>query len=150
MKTIYQVNNQVSNYSDVVATFDTEEEAFDYISEAALNNCDEDEMTEEDNRMNNEIQLQTSYYSIEAIKVDLYTQIVDEEECKAYGEDIIDTFYNGNFSQGIEQLKEVNVCAIEFGNYIEELCNDLGYDNMSDFANNHFDYNFFICLGREL
>ena len=147
MKTIYKVNEAMSNYSDVVGVFDTEEEASDYVMSKAIANIDEDE------DYDNELQLQLSYFSIEEEEVTLESQYPDynnEGEFIQYGNYIIDTFYNGNFSQGVEQLKEINVTAIEFGDYIYDLSEDLGYESMLEFAGNHFDYNFFICLGREL
>ena len=137
----------MSNYSDIVGVFDTEEEASDYVMDKAIANMDEDE------DYDSELQLQLSYFSIEEEEVTLDSQYPDcnnEGEFVQYGNDIIDTFYNGNFSQGVEQLKEINVTAREFGDYIYNLCNECGYVSMEDFAHNHFDYEFFICLGEEL
>lgn len=148
MKTLYIVNEAMSNYSDVVGVFDTEEEASDYILVKANENCDNEAINYEE-----ELELQLSYFSIEkeeATLESLYPSPCEEGEFIQYGEDIIDTFYNGNFSQGVEQLKEIYVSANEFGNYIADLCDELGYENMSKFANNHFNYSFFISLGREL
>ena len=82
----------------------------------------------------------------------LYTKlenIEEYEENKTIGEDIIDTFYNGNFTDGIKHLIKNNVSPKEFGSYIEETILDLGYENKEDFANNHFDYEFWISLGEE-
>ena len=153
MKTIYKVNEAMSNYSDIVGVFDTEQEATDYILEQATKTANENLPNESDSRcLDDEIELQVSYFSIEEEEVTLDTQYPDcnnEGEFVEYGNDIIDTFYNGNFSQGVEQLKEINATAIEFGDYIQELSEELGYESMSEFANNHFNYDFFICLGKE-
>ena len=153
MKTIYKVNEVMSNYSDIVGVFDTEQEATDYILEQATKTANENLPNESDSRcLDDEIELQVSYFSIEEEEVTLDTQYPDcnnEGEFVEYGNDIIDTFYNGNFSQGVEQLKEINATAIEFGDYIQELSEELGYESMSEFANNHFNYDFFICLGKE-
>ena len=153
MKTIYKVNEVMSNYSDIVGVFDTEQEATDYILEQATKTANENLPNESDSRcLDDEIELQVSYFSIEEEEVTLDTQYPDcnnEGEFVEYGNDIIDTFYNGNFSQGVKQLKEINATAIEFGDYIQELSEELGYESMSEFANNHFNYDFFICLGKE-
>ena len=154
MKTIYKVNEAMSNYSDVVGIFDTEEEAADYMLEQATKTASENLPNESDSQcLDDEIELQLSYFSIEKEEATLdsqYPDCHDEGEFIQYGNDIIDTFCNGNFSQGVKQLKEINATAIEFGDYIQELSEDLGYESMSEFAGNHFNYNFFICLGREL
>ena len=147
MKTIYTVNEAMGAYSNVVGAFDTEEEASDYVMTQAIANIDEEE------DYDSELQLQLSYFSTEKEVVTLETQYPDcnnEGEFIPYGNDIIDTFYNGNFSQGIKQLKEINVSARAFGNYIFNLCEEMGYESVEQFANNYFDYEFFICLGEEL
>ena len=142
----------MGNFSEVVATFDNEDNAAEWLNDRIVETVQD--LLSEEELSNTELyemeyQNQISYFNIETNETDLYTQITEEGESKAYGEDIIDTFYNGNFSQGVEQLKEINVTAIEFGDYIQELSEELGYESMSEFANNHFDYNFFVCLGRE-
>ena len=151
MKT-YTINESMGNFSEVVATFNNEDNAAEWLNDRIVETV-QDLLGEEE--LNNtelyetEYQNQISYFNIETVETDLYTQIVEDGESKAYGEDIIDTFYNGNFSQGVEQLKEINATAIEFGDYIQELSEELGYESMSEFANNHFNYDFFICLGKE-
>ena len=148
----YTIHEAMGNFSEVVATFDNETEATDYINDVCTDRTNEvynENLDDTDFNYEEEYQNQISDFNIELVETDLYTTIVEEDETKTYGEDIIDTFYNGNFSQGVEQLKEINVTAIEFGDYIQELCDDMGYENMSKFANNHFNYDFFICLGRE-
>jgi len=80
---------------------------------------------------------------------DLYTEIIEDGyEDTTVGEDIVDTFYNGNFTSGVKDLIEINVTPREFRAYIEELCDNLGYEYKSQFANNHFDYDFWISLGE--
>ena len=150
--TTYTVYEMMGNYSEIVATFDNETEATDYISDVCTERTNEVynyNLDDTDFNYENEYQNQASYFNIELIETDLYTTIVDGDDIKTYGEDIIDSFYDGNFYYGVEQLKEINVTAIEFGDYVQELCEDMGHENMSKFAQGHFDYNFFICLGRE-
>lgn len=80
---------------------------------------------------------------------DLYTAIIEDGyEDTTVGESIIETFYNGNFTSGVKELIEINVSPREFGDYLLQLSNDLGYEDISDIANNFFDYDFFISLGE--
>jgi len=81
---------------------------------------------------------------------DLYTTVSEEGyEDTTVGEDIIETFYNGNFTDGIKQLIKINVTPREFGDYINQLSEDLGYENSLEFASGHFDYDFWISIGQE-
>lgn len=80
---------------------------------------------------------------------DLYTAIIEDGyEDTTVGESIIETFYNGNFTSGVKELIEINVSPREFGDYLLQFTEDMGYENMSEFANNFFDYDFFISLGE--
>jgi len=79
----------------------------------------------------------------------LYTEIKEEGyEYTTVGNDIIDTFYNGNFNQGVRDLIEIGVSPREFGNYIQEETEEMGYESMYDFAGGHFNYDFWISLGE--
>jgi len=78
---------------------------------------------------------------------DLYTAITEDGyEGTTVGESIIETFYNGNFTSGVKELIEINVSPREFGDYLLQFTEDMGYENMSEFADNFFDYDFFISL----
>lgn len=143
--TIYTLNTAPTNHSYIIATYETREEAEERMLALATEAMD----SEED--YDSELELQLSYFSIEETEADLYTMIQEEgAESTTIGEDIIDTFYNGNFSQGVEQLKELYCTAVDFGDYLAIFTDDIGYGSIEEFANGHFNYNFFICLGREL
>ena len=76
----------------------------------------------------------------------LYTEIKEEGyEDTTVGNDIIDTFYNGNFTQGVKDLIAIGVSPREFGRYIEEQSEEMDYKFFND---SHFDYDFWISLGE--
>ena len=57
---------------------------------------------------------------------DLYTEleaeyINEDENIFTVGDDIINTFFNGNFTQGVKELIEINVSPREFGDYLMEI-----------------------------
>ena len=79
----------------------------------------------------------------------LYTEItIDENFITTVGNNIIDTFYNGNFTQGVKDLIEIGASPRDFGNYIQEETEEMGYESMYDFAGGHFNYDFWISLGE--
>ncbi len=86
---------------------------------------------------------------------DLYTRLPKEEryreqeEIYTIGDDICDTFMNGNFSTGVEELKELSLRSKDLLEYLEEKAEEYGVE-MSELYYGHFTAEFWIALGSEL
>jgi hypothetical protein len=85
---------------------------------------------------------------------DLYTKslrdaINEDEGVYTYGDDIADTFMNGNFSAGVKQLKELNCRARDLADYLEEKAEEYRC-KLEDMYYGHFTPNFWIALGSEI
>ena len=77
---------------------------------------------------------------------DLYTEIIEEGyEDTTVGNDIIDTFCSGNFTQGVKELIAIEVSPREFGSYIKEQGEEMAYEFSYD---SHFDHDFWISIGE--
>ena len=85
---------------------------------------------------------------------DLYTRlntedINEDEGIYTVGDDILSSFYYGNFSQGVKELQEINCNARNLLTYIEQVAE--GYDvRVDELYHGHFSNDFWILLGREL
>jgi len=82
---------------------------------------------------------------------DLYTQLEENERTEdelTLGDSIATQFYYGNFSDAVQTLRENNITAMEFVDFLEdraeEQCSDL-----SNIYGGHFSPTFFVCLGSE-
>ena len=83
---------------------------------------------------------------------DLYTElneINEDEGIYTYGDDIADTFMNGNFSSGVEQMQEINCRAKDLADYLEEKAESYGC-KLEDMYYGHFSPDFWIALGSEI
>jgi len=84
--------------------------------------------------------------------ITLYTEldeIREDEAIYTYGDDIAKTFYYGNFSDGVEKLKELNCRAKDFLDYLEDKADNYGC-RLDELYNGHFSPDFWIALGSEL
>ena len=85
---------------------------------------------------------------------DLYTRLDgedlrDDEGIYTIGDDIAESFYYGNFSQGVNQLKEINCRARDFLEYLEHEAEN--YEcRVDELFSGHFSNDFWIALGSEL
>ena len=68
------------------------------------------------------------------------------------GDEIADSFYNGKFTYGVEQMRKYNHRAKDFLEYLENKCEEIGFDSVTDqsFYNGHFSCDFWIALGSEI
>jgi len=85
---------------------------------------------------------------------DLHTQLTGEdlredEGIYTIGDDIIESFVNGNFSQGCKELVEIGAGARDFNDYLMEQSEKYGIE-LKEMYYGHFDNDFFIALGSEL
>jgi len=81
---------------------------------------------------------------------DLYTEIKEDGyEDTTVGAGIVDTFFNGNFTDGVKQLLEINISAREFLNYVESESEGMGHEDIKEFANGHFSPDFWLSLGEQ-
>ena len=81
---------------------------------------------------------------------DLYTQLPEEErteEESTIGESIALQFYYGNFSSGLDELRELSISSRDFLNYLEDLADDYG-TNLDDLYGGHFSPDFWLTLGQ--
>lgn len=79
----------------------------------------------------------------------LYTQLEETNEDEGIytmGDDILDTFMNGNFSAGVEDLQEFNISPIELSDYLTEKAEEYGMST-DDLYYGHFTSDFWIALG---
>ncbi|MFK7780286.1 MAG: hypothetical protein QM490_03985 [Candidatus Gracilibacteria bacterium] len=84
----------------------------------------------------------------------LYTELPREERNEdegifTIGDDICDTFMNGNFSTGAKELKELNLKSKDLLEYLEEKAEEYGVE-ISELYYGHFTADFWIALGSEL
>lgn len=82
----------------------------------------------------------------------LYTQLEETNEDEGIytlGDDILDTFMNGNFSNGVEDMKEFNIGATELSDYLKEKAEEYGMET-KDMYYGHFDNDFWIALGSSI
>ena len=78
----YAVNEMMGNFSAVVATFDNETEAQDYILEKCQTQAEYNAQgvgEELDNSYEEELELAMSYFNIEVVETDLYTPIMNSD-----------------------------------------------------------------------
>lgn len=73
----------------------------------------------------------------------------NEEREVILGEEIADTFMNGNFTSGVNALRKINVSATEFSDFLINQAEDMGME-LKDLWGGHFGNNFWIALGSEL
>jgi len=83
---------------------------------------------------------------------DLYTRLEGEELREdegiyTVGDDIAESFYYGNFLQGVKQLEEINTSAKEFLEYLEQEADAFGIE-VKDMFGGHFTNDFWIALGQ--
>jgi hypothetical protein len=67
-----------------------------------------------------------------------------------YGDSIITTFYEGNYSYGLKELYKNNITANDLNDYIDNQAENYGVKREDLGYTNHFNINFFICLATEL
>jgi len=82
----------------------------------------------------------------------IYTQLVEtneEEGIYTLGDDILDTFMNGNFSVGVKDLQEYNISAIELSDYLIEKAEEYGMET-KDLYYGNFSNDFWIALGGSI
>ena len=85
---------------------------------------------------------------------DLYTELpleeqIEEEGITTYGEAIAYTFICGNFTDGVKELKELNLTATDLLEFLELVAEDYGCE-LHEIYNGHYTADFWIALGREL
>ena len=73
----------------------------------------------------------------------VYTELTEEyrnedEGIYTQGDDILSSFYYGNYSQGVEEMIEYNVHAEELIEYLEDKADEYGC-NVDDLYGGHFD-----------
>ena len=76
----------------------------------------------------------------------------EDESIFTYGDEIAYQFYCGNFTDAVGMLREMNMRAKDFLEYLENRAEDFGYNNIcnDEFYNNHFSPEFWIALGSEI
>lgn len=84
---------------------------------------------------------------------DLYTRLESEELREdegifTIGDDIAESFYYGNFSQGVKQLKEINCNDKDLLEYMQSEADNYGI-HLDELLNGHFTYEFWIALRGE-
>ena len=78
----------------------------------------------------------------------LDTEYINEDEgIYTMGDDILGTFANGNFTQGVEDMREHCISTEDLISYLEEKAEEYGM-NIDDMYYGHFDRSFFSSLGR--
>ena len=63
-------------------------------------------------------------------------------ECVNIGEDILDSFYNGNFTEGIASLYSVGATAVDLAEYYTDYLEETGSE-----PDKHFDFEFWTQVG---
>ncbi|WP_434658472.1 hypothetical protein [Sulfurimonas sp. NW9] len=82
---------------------------------------------------------------------DLYTEleeINEDEGIYTIGDDLCNTFMNGNFTTGVEEMKELNITSKELLEYLEEKAEEYGCE-LKELYYGHFTADFWIALGSE-
>lgn len=78
----------------------------------------------------------------------LAPEMVNEDEgIYTQGDDVLYSFYCGNFSQGIKEMLEYNITPRELGEYLETLAEDCGCE-ISTLYNGHFTLSYFGEIGE--
>ena len=73
--------------------------------------------------------------------------INQDEGIFTIGDDILDTFANGNFTQGVEDMRKNNISTEDLIDYLEDKAEDYG-TKIEELYYGHFDRSFFSSLGR--
>jgi hypothetical protein len=71
----------------------------------------------------------------------------EDEGIFTVGEDIANTFCNGNFNQGVKELIELNISPVEFSDYLLEQADEMGME-LKDMWYGHFGNDFWIAMGQ--
>jgi len=74
--------------------------------------------------------------------------INEDEGIYTIGDDILDTFMNGNFSQGVSDMTDNIINAVELSDYLNDKAEEYGMDS-EEMYYGHFTSDFWIALGRE-
>ena len=72
----------------------------------------------------------------------------EDEGIYSYGDDIAHSFYNGNYSFGVDQLEKLGATAKDFAEFIIDKAEDRGVPVLELYYN-HFSFDFWINLGSE-
>ena len=73
-------------------------------------------------------------------------EINEDEGVYTVGDEILLSFYYGNFSQGVKKLQEINCRARDLLDYLEQLADS--YDiRVEELYNGHFSADFWLALG---
>ena len=70
----------------------------------------------------------------------------EDENIFTQGDDILSSFYYGNYSQGIEEMKKYSVSPEDLAEYLEEMAEDMDM-NVSELYHGHFTYSLFASIG---
>ena len=73
----------------------------------------------------------------------------EDEGIYSYGDDIANSFYNGCFSLGVQQLQELGATAKDFAEFVNDKAEEYGVPVLEIF-NGHFTFDFWIELGSEM
>jgi len=152
---VFIINESVGNHTTVVNTFSTQHEASEHIMDlviTTIRDSEDEEVLNNVDLYNDEVQLQSSYYSIEEEQIVIDTVLpVDEqnedEQIVTYGDSILSQFYYGNYSDGINNLVEYQIRPDELATYLEDKAEE--YDmKVSELYNGHFDLTLFASIGE--
>ena len=71
----------------------------------------------------------------------------EDEQIITVGDDILSSFYYGNYSQGIQELIDYEVQPEELAEYLEDQAESFGM-NVSELYNGHFTAKLWVSIGR--
>ena len=73
----------------------------------------------------------------------------EDENIYSYGDDIANSFFNGNFTQGVKDLQELGARSKDFSEFIEDKAEEYGVSPL-EMYNGHFSFDFWLELGSEM
>lgn len=71
----------------------------------------------------------------------------EDEGIYTIGDDILYTFFNGNFTQGVEDMRKNCISTEDLISYLEDKAEEYGM-SIDEMYYGHFDRSFFSSLGR--
>jgi len=71
----------------------------------------------------------------------------EDEQIITFGDDILSSFYYGNYSQGIQELIDYEVQPEELAEYLSDKAEECGMSE-SELYNGHFTSKLWVSIGR--